>query len=98
MTASQRPLLSISIELFLVVSVILMWGAPSAFSASNPCEGFAPTNFKNLSLEKKIQVSEVIRECERKLAQKFKDSSAKGVESPRRDTRTLAYVNAGPNR
>jgi hypothetical protein len=87
-----------SIELFVVVGMILTWEAPSAFSASNPCEGFAPTNFKNLSLEKKIQVSEVIRECERKLAQKSKDFSAKGVGSPQRDMRTLAYMNAGPNR
>jgi hypothetical protein len=96
MTACQRHLPTISAKLFLVLGVILTWEVPSAFSASNPCEEFVPTNFKTLSLEKKVQVSEVIRECERKLAQKSKDS--KGAGPPQRDTRTLAYMNAGPNR
>ena len=96
MTACQRHLHPISLKLFLVLGVILTWEAPSAFSASNPCEGFVPPNYKTLSLEKKVQVSEVIRECERKLAQKSRDS--RGVGPPQRDTRTLAYMNAGPNR
>ena len=98
MTASQPHLQSTSLMLFLLVQVILTWEAPSAFSASSPCEGFAPRNFKNLSLEKKIQVSEVLRECERKLAQKSKEPRIRGLVSPQRDTRTLAYINAGPNR
>lgn len=98
MTACQRHLHPISLKLFLVLGVILTWEAPSAFSASNPCEGFVPPNYKTLSLEKKVQVSEVIRECERKLAQNSKDSSTKGVGSPHKDTRTFAYINPGPNR
>ena len=60
----------------------MTWDAPSAFSAANPCAEFVPTNFKDLSLEKKIKVTEIVRECERKLAQNSKDSSTKGVGSP----------------
>ena len=96
MSTFQRHHPSLSIKLFFILSVILVLDAPSAFSAGNPCEEFTPTNFEKLSLEKKIQVSEVIRECERKLVEKSKDSSTKGVRSPQKDTRTLAYINALP--
>ena len=97
MTSCHRHLHSISFQLVFVLGVILTWDAPSAFAAANPCAEFAPTNFKDLSLEKKIKVSEIIRECERKLTQKSKDSGTKGVGSPAKD-RTLAYMNAGSNR
>lgn len=98
MTTSHRHLQSISFQLFFILGVILTWDAPSAFSAANPCAEFVPTNFKDLSLEKKIKVTEIVRECERKLAQNSKDSSTKGVGSPHKDTRTFAYINPGPNR
>ena len=92
MTTSQRHLHWISIKPFLIFSVILAMDAQSAFSVGNPCEVFTPTNFEKLSLRTKIQVSEVIRECERKLSQKQKDSSTKGAISPQKDTRTLAFI------
>lgn len=95
MSTFQRHHPSLSITVF-ILNVILVLNAPSAFSAANPCEGFTPTNFQKLSLEKKIQVSEVIRECERKLVQKSKDSSTKGVRLPQEDMRALAYINALP--
>ena len=98
MTTSRRHLQSISFQLFFVLGIILTWDAPSGFAAANPCAEFVPTNFKDLSLEKKIKVSEVIRECERKLAQNWKDSSTKGARSLQKDTRAFAYINAGPNR
>ena len=98
MSTFQRHHLSLSVKLFFIFSLILVLDTPPAFSAGNPCEVFIPTNFEKLSLEKKIQASEVIRECERKLVQKSKDSRTKGVRSPQKDTRTLAYINALPNR
>jgi hypothetical protein len=79
---------SLSVKV-VVVSGVLISNALSAFPAGNPCEGFTPTNFKHLSLEKKIQISEAIRECERKLMQKSKDGST----TRPKDTRTLAYIN-----
>jgi hypothetical protein len=94
MSTFQRHHPLLSIKLFFILSVILALGTPSAFSAGNPCEVFIPTNFEKISLEKKIHVSEVIRECERELVQKPKNSSTKGVRSPQKDTRTLAYINA----
>ena len=87
-----------SAKLFFILNVILVLGTPSAFSAGNPCEMFIPTNFEKLSLEKKIQVSEVIRECERKLVQKPNNFCTKGVKAPQKDTKTLASINALPNR
>ena len=92
MTTFQRHLPSLFITVFCILSALLALDAPSALSASHPCEVFTPTNFEKLSLEKKIQVSEVIRECERRLVQKFKESNT--VRSPQKDTRSLAYTNA----
>jgi hypothetical protein len=46
----------------------------SAFSAGSPCELLTPRNFEKLSIEKKIKVSEAIRECERKLIEKPRES------------------------
>jgi hypothetical protein len=78
--------------------VIIALDAPSAFAAGSPCDVFTPANFKKLSLDKKIQVSEAIRECERKLVQKPKESNTKGVGSPEKDARTSAYLSALANR
>ena len=98
MRTSHRYLHSISFQFVFVLGLILTWDTSSAFAAANPCAEFVPANFKDLSLKKKIKVSEVIRECERKLAQNSKDSSTKSVRSLPKDIRTLAYINAGPNR
>lgn len=72
--------------------------AQSAFSVGNPCEVFTPTNFEKLSLRKKIQVSEVIRECERKLSQKQKDSSTKRGDIAAKRHENIGIYHAPLNR
>jgi hypothetical protein len=94
MRTSQRPHHSRSITLCFLVSVILTWNAPSAFSAGQPCDVFTPTNFDKLSLDKKIKVSEAIRTCERRL----RDSNTKDLGSPQIDTRGIAYITARAHR
>jgi hypothetical protein len=94
MTAFHRHHPSLFITLFFSLSVIIIGDARSAFSAGHSCEVFIPTNFEKLSLDKKIKVSEVIRECERKL----KESNTKDFGSPQKETRTFAYINAPANR
>ncbi len=94
MTAFHRHPLSLAIKLLFIVSVILIWDARSAFSAGHACDGFMPTNFEKLSLDKKIKVSEVIRECERKL----KESHTKDFGSPQKEPRPFAYISARANR
>jgi hypothetical protein len=98
MTTPKRHSHSLFIKLSFIFSVILTLDAPTAFSAGNPCEVFTPTNFEKLSLEKKIQVSEVIRECERKLVQKPKGSSTRDFKLAQTETRTFEYTNALANR
>lgn len=93
MITSQRPHHSLFITLFFMLSMMLTWDAPVAFSAVQPCEVFTPTNFEKLSLDKKIKVTEVIRECERKL----KDSKTKDLRPAQEDTRALAYITARAN-
>jgi hypothetical protein len=78
--------------------VIIALDAPSAFSAGSPCDVITPTNFQKLTLDKKIQVSEAIRDCERKLVQKPKESNTKSVGSPEKDARTSTYISALANR
>ena len=93
MTASQRQPRWIGIALIVILNVIVTWHAPSAFSATQPCEVFTPPNFDKLSLDKKIKVSEVVRECERRL----KESHTKDVASPQRDTKAVGYITARAN-
>jgi hypothetical protein len=81
---------SLSITLCFILTVILTWDAPTATSAGQPCEKITPGNFEKLSLGKKIQVSEAIRECERKL----KDPNPKHLGSPQKGTKALAYITA----
>jgi hypothetical protein len=84
---------SLSITLCFILTVILTWNAPAA-CAGQPCEKITPGNFEKLSLDKKIQVSEAIRECERKL----KDANPKHLGSPQQGTKALAYITAPANR
>lgn len=70
-----------------ILGGILMVNDPSAFSASQPCDVITPKNFEKLSLDKKIKVSEDIRECERKLKESGKD-----VGSPQEEKRAFAYL------
>jgi hypothetical protein len=66
----------------------------SAFSAGSPCELLTPRNFEKLSIEKKIKVSEAIRECERKLIEKPRESENTNFGSPQTETRTFEYRDA----
>jgi hypothetical protein len=94
MTGSHRHPYSLFITLFFILSVMLVWDNRSAFSAGNPCEIFIPRNFEKLSLDKKIKVSEGMRECERRL----KESHMKDFVSPQKETKPFAYINARANR
>jgi hypothetical protein len=98
MTISKRHPHSLCIKLSFIFSVLLTLETASAFSAGNPCEVFTPTNFETLSLEKKIKVSEVIRECERRLVQRPEGSSTKDFKPSQTETRTFEYTNALANR
>ena len=93
MTSYSRHHHSHSILLFFILS-ILTWDASLALSAGHSCDVFTPANFEKLSLDKKIKVSEIIRECERKL----KDSNTKDVGSPQKETRAFAFIAARANR
>jgi len=94
MSTSTRRLQSLFIKLFLTFGALLTLDIPSAFSAGSPCEVLTPRNFEKLSIEKKIKVSEAIRECERKLIEKPKESNKKDFGSPQTGTRTVEYVDA----
>lgn len=93
MTPSQPHPHWLGITLMVILNVIVTWHAPSAFSATQPCEVFTPPNFDKLSLDKKIKVSEVVRECERRR----KDSYTKDVAAPQQDTKAVGYITARAN-
>ena len=98
MTSSKRHPRALVIKLSFIFSVMLTPDTLSAFSAGNPCEVFTPPNFEKLSLEKKIKVSEVIRECEWRLVQRPKGPNTKDFKPPQTETRTFEYTNALANR
>jgi hypothetical protein len=94
MIASRRHHHSLCIILFLLFSVMPIVGAQLAWSAGQSCDVFIPKNFEKLSLDKKVKVTEVIRECERKL----KASHTKELASLQRDGPAFAYITARADR
>ena len=80
--------------LLLLFSVMPIVGAPLAWSAGQSCDAAIPKNFEKLSLDKKVKVTEVIRECERKL----KASNTKDSASIQKDGPAFAYITARADR
>ena len=93
MIASRRHHHSLGIILLLLFSVIPM-GAQLAWSAGQSCDVFLPKKFDKLSLDKKIKVTEVIRECERKL----NASHTKELALTQKDGPAFAYITARADR
>jgi hypothetical protein len=83
----------LSMMFVVLLGVILIGDDRSALSAGQSCDVITPKHFEKLSLDKKIKVSEVIRECERKL----KDIG-KNVGSSQDEKRAVAYLQAPANR